>query len=82
MRSGAKLLEKNANGKTPREEVELVYSLKGIQSSGGCGESELDPDYYKTLTFLTEQEERIEDSKGKFPDIVSVKISLWLNKFE
>ena len=81
MRRGADLLAKNANGKTPREEVELVYSVKGIQSSGGCGESELDPDYYKTLTFLSEQEDKIEDSKGRFPNILSVYFRLWLNKF-
>ena len=65
VKSGASLLEKNANNKTPREEVELVTSLKGAQSSGS-GESDLDPDYYKTLSFLLEQEEKIEQSTGKF----------------
>ena len=33
--------------------------MKGTQS-GGCGDSELDPDYYKTLSFLSEQEEKTE----------------------
>ena len=33
--------------------------MKGTQS-GGCGDSELDPDYYKTLSFLSEQEEKNE----------------------
>ena len=68
MRSGANLFAKNANGKTPREEVELVTSLKGIQSSGGCGEPELDPDYYKTLSFLSEQEEKFGELQGVFKD--------------
>ena len=79
VRSGADLSVKNDNGKTPREEVELVTSLKGIQSSGGCGESELDPDYYKTLSFLSEQEEKIEESRGRFPNTLSVYFYLWLN---
>ena len=65
MKSGASLLAKNSNNKTPREEVEIVTSLKGAQSSGS-GESDLDPDYYKTLSFLLNQEEKIEQSKGKF----------------
>jgi hypothetical protein len=77
VRSGADLFAKNANGKTPREEVELVTSTKGLQSSGGCGESELDPDYYKALSFLSE----IEDLRGTFPHILSVYFSLYLNKF-
>ena len=59
VRSGAGLFVKNASGKTPREEVELVTSIKGAQSSGS-GLSDLDPDYYKTLTYLLEQEEKIE----------------------
>ena len=65
MKSGASLQAKNSNNKTPREEVEIVTSLKGAQSSGS-GESDLDPDYYKTLSFLLNQEEKIEQSKGKF----------------
>ena len=65
MKSGASLLAKNSNNKTPREEVEIVTSLKGAQSSGS-GESDLDPDYYKTLSFLLNQEEKVEQSKGKF----------------
>lgn len=69
VRSGADLFAKNANGKTPREEVELVTSTKGIQSSGGCGESELDPDYYKALSFLSEQEEKIEDLRDSKKEI-------------
>jgi len=60
VRCGVDIFAKNAAGKTPREEVELVTSIKGAQS-GGCGESDLDPDYYKTLSFLTEQEEKIEE---------------------
>ena len=65
MRNGADLFVKNANGKTPREEVELVTTVKGT-NTGGCGESDLDPDYYKTLSFLSEREERIEELKGNF----------------
>ena len=60
-------MSKNTNNKTPREEVELVTSLKGSQSSGS-GESDLDPDYYKTLAFLLEQEEKIEQSKDSSLD--------------
>ena len=75
MRSGANLFAKNAIGKTPREEVELVTSLKGIQSSGGCGESELDPDYYKTLSFLSEQEEKVRELQGVFKDNLLVNFS-------
>ena len=59
MRCGADIFSKNTAGKTPREEVEIVTTLKGTQS-GGCGDSELDPDYYKTLSFLSEQEEKNE----------------------
>ena len=75
VRSGANLFAKNAIGKTPREEVELVTSLKGIQSSGGCGESELDPDYYKTLSFLSEQEEKVRELQGVFKDNLLVNFS-------
>ena len=65
MKSGASLQAKNTNNKTPREEVELVTSLKGAQTSGS-GESDLDPDYYKTLSFLLEQEEKFEQAQGIF----------------
>ena len=63
MKSGASLQAKNTNNKTPREEVELVTSLKGTQTSGSS-EPDLDPDYYKTLSFLLEQEEKFEQTQG------------------
>ena len=63
MRSGAGLFAKNAAGKTPREEVEIVTSIKGTQA-GANGLVDLDPDYYKTVSYLIEREEKEEELKG------------------
>ena len=64
---------KNASGKTPREEVELVTSIKATHSNGS-GLSDLDPDYYKTLAYLQLQEDIAEEVKGK--NILSVMYSV------
>ena len=66
---------KNASGKTPREEVELVTSIKATHSNGS-GLSDLDPDYYKTLAYLQLQEDIAEEVKGKCKNILSVMYSV------
>jgi hypothetical protein len=64
VRSGADLSAKNAAGKTPREEVEIVTSIKGTQA-GASGSDDLDPDYYKTVSYLVEREDKDDESNGK-----------------
>ena len=64
VRSGADLSAKNAAGKTPREEVEIVTSIKGTQA-GASGSDDLDPDYYKTVSYLVEREEKDDELNGK-----------------
>ena len=57
VRSGADLVAKNAAGKTPKEEVEIVTTLKA--------DSELDPDYHKTLAYLSDKEEKAASAQPK-----------------